>query len=65
MNKKLKKVSLVVAVLVLCLTGNVFAMTPVCGYVFTRGVGNCCYYVDGSASGYSSQISSACSPVSG
>lgn len=33
--------------------------TPVYGYVFTRGVGNCCYYVDSSASSYTSAIEAA------
>ena len=59
MNKRLKKISLVFVALIMCITGNVFAMTPVCGYKFTRGVSNCCYYVDGNAGGYSMQISYA------
>ena len=40
---------------------SVFAMTPTYenDAKFTRGVGNCCYYIDGTASGYSSNIVSA------
>ena len=40
---------------------SVFAMTPTYenDAKFTRGVGNCCYYIDGTASSYSSNIVSA------
>ena len=40
---------------------SVFAMTPTYenDAKFTRGVGNCCYYIDGTASGYYSNIVAA------
>lgn len=40
---------------------DVFAMTPTFtnDAKFTRGVSNCCYYVDSTASGYTSNINSA------
>ena len=57
----MKKLFIFFTTLVLTLSSVTFAMTPT--YTndakFNRGVGNCCYYVDGSASGYANQISSA------
>lgn len=61
MKKSKLKVAMLSAILAIGMSGKAFAMTPTIpnGIKFTRGVGNCCYYVDGSASGYSGQISSA------
>ena len=57
MISKIKKISLVLLVFVLCTSSSAFAaMTPTTGHKFSRGVGNCCYYIDSTAYGYESQI---------
>ncbi len=63
MKKFLKKFKLVfgVALVSFCLSTNVFAMTPTWpnDAKFDRGVSNAYYYVDSSASGYTSRINAA------
>ena len=59
MNKKVKKITFLVLALMITLVSSTFAMTPTNGYKFSRGVSNCCYYIDSSASAYESQIVSA------
>ena len=57
----MKKFFIFLTIIFCTLSSSVFAMTPTYANdaKFTRGVGNCCYYVDSSASGYTSAISSA------
>lgn len=62
--KYLKKFNFIVIAFVFALLfeKNVFAaMTPTFpnNVKFSRGVGNCCYYIDGTASGYTSAVNSA------
>lgn len=57
----MRKFFIFLTIITCILSSSVFAMTPT--YTndakFNRGVGNCCYYVDGSASGYTNQINDA------
>lgn len=57
----MKKFFIFLTTIALTLSSAVFAMTPTYtnNAKFNRGVGNCCYYVDSSASGYTSSINSA------
>ncbi len=54
----MKKVLIMTTFLILVLSTSVFAMTPT--YTndakYSRGVGNCCYYIDSTASSYSNSI---------
>ncbi|MBO5476619.1 MAG: matrixin family metalloprotease [Clostridia bacterium] len=62
MKKFFKKTFCMFAILTIFVGGNIFAtMTPTFpnDIKFSRGVSNCCYYVDSSASSYTSQINSA------
>ncbi len=54
----MKKVLIMTTFLILVLNTSVFAMTPTFtnDAKFSRGVGNCCYYIDDSASSYSQSI---------
>ena len=57
----MKKFFIFLTIVLCTLSSSVFAMTPT--YTndakFTRGVGNCCYYIDTSASSYTSSVSDA------
>ena len=57
----MKKFFIFLTIVLCTLSSSVFAMTPTYANdaKFTRGVGNCCYYVDSSASGYTSAINDA------
>jgi len=57
----MKKFFICYIILACTISCSIFAMTPTHtnNAKFTRGVGNCCYYIDGTASGYSNQINSA------
>jgi predicted Zn-dependent protease len=57
----MKKFFVCFIVLILTLNCSIFAMTPTYSNnaKFSRGVSNCCYYVDSTASGYTSQVNSA------
>lgn len=57
----MKKFFIFLTIILCTLSSSVFAMTPTYANdaKFTRGVGNCCYYVDSSASGYTSAINDA------
>ncbi len=57
----MKKFFIFLTIIFCTLSSSVFAMTPTYANdaKFTRGVGNCCYYVDSSASGYTSSINDA------
>ena len=57
----MKKFFIFLTIILCTLSSSVFAMTPTYANdaKFTRGVGNCCYYVDSSASGYTSSINDA------
>lgn len=57
----MKKFFIFLTIIFCALSSSVFAMTPTYANdaKFTRGVGNCCYYVDSSASSYTSSINDA------
>lgn len=61
MKKGVKKITFILTALALCVSSNAFAMTPTFpnDAKFSRGVSNCCYYVDSTASGYTGQINAA------
>lgn len=57
----MRKFFIFLTIITCVLSSSVFAMTPT--YTndakFSRSVGNCCYYVDSAASGYTNQINDA------
>lgn len=57
----MKKFFICYIILACTISCSIFAMTPTNpnNAKFTRGVGNCCYYIDGTASGYTAQVNSA------
>lgn len=59
----MKKLFILIITIALTLGSVTYAMTPTFpnDAKFSRGVGNCCYYIDSVASGYSNQIYSAAS----
>ncbi|MBQ8379590.1 MAG: hypothetical protein IJX34_02120, partial [Clostridia bacterium] len=62
MKKLLKKIALAVTILNVCVGSSVFAtMTPTYPNAtkYSRGVSNCCYYVDSTASSYTNSINAA------
>ena len=62
MKKLLKKIALAVTILNVCVGSSVFAtMTPTFPNAtrYSRGVSNCCYYVDSTASSYTNSINAA------
>lgn len=61
MKNKIKKMTFMALTLATCVGGSIFARTPTMpnDVRFSRGVGNCCYYIDWTASGYQDQVVSA------
>ncbi len=62
MKNKLKRMTFITLTLATCIGGgSIFARTPTMpnDVRFSRGVSNCCYYIDWTASSYQNQIVSA------
>lgn len=61
MKKRIKRMTFMALALATCVGGSIFAMTPTMpnNVRFSRGVSNCCYYIDWNASSYQDQIVSA------
>lgn len=59
----MRKFFICLTLLTCVISSSVFAMTPTYtnNAKYSRGVSNCCYYIDGSASGYTNNINSAAS----
>ncbi len=55
----IKKIFLIITFIFLFINSNVFASSLFLGGKLQRGVGNICYYIDSSASSYTSLINSA------
>lgn len=61
MKNKMKRMTLIALGLITFVGGSIFARTPTMpnDVRFSRGVSNCCYYIDWTASGYQNQVVSA------
>ncbi len=61
MRKKIKRMTFMALTLATCVGGSIFARTPTMpnDVRFSRGVSNCCYYIDWTASSYQDQVVSA------
>lgn len=56
MKKKMLNIGILSACCTLAMSNVAFALVPTIGGYFSRGVSNMCYYVDSSASSYTSNI---------
>lgn len=56
MKKKLLNIGIISTCMTLALSSSAFALVPTVGGYLSRGVDNMCYYVDSSASSYTSYI---------
>lgn len=58
-KKKIVFFLIIITVIIGVFSSTCYAINPILGHVYSRGVGSACYYVSSSASGYTSTINAA------